>query len=639
MNINLINAVAFFHPNTSFEQIYFEAIANAIDANANNISIDIKIEAFDKPATLSVAIADNGGGFTDKNFSKFSRLLETDCAEHKGLGRLAYLAYFNKIEIFSHFEVTKQRSFIFDSAFNGVSVVTTVDPSPPGSELTFSRFSGERIKSYDYLVPRKIKESIISHFLPLLFKRKEAQQPLTITIRLITDTPNKEHDFFNDECTLTLSDIPAFKEEYFNIPALDMFEDFVAHYCITNDRERPKSITSAICVDGRNIPYDLVPDDSVPGAHQIVFFFASDFFTGKVDSSRQRLQLPDNISERQLRQSLRHVVATIVERDIPAVKTHNTKVLADLHAKYPHLSGYFPKDTAGVIVHNETVESAQRQYFNDQREILECEDLDDAMFDKALAVSSRVLMEYILYRARIINSLKKIDISSSESEIHNIIAPQRKTFRCADFLQDIYSNNVWLLDDKYISYTTVLSEAQTKDVIREIAREESGDESRPDITLIFSADPNSAPKVDVVVVELKKKGAPLAKSEEVTSQLRQRARRLLKYFPAKINRMWFYGVTDIESEFRTSLIEDNYIELFSCGTVFYKSQPIIVGNENVKFPVDIFVMTYDALIEDAECRNSAFLDLLKNSIKEISSANTSPDRVQTMGENQLQNRL
>lgn len=623
MKINLVNAIAFFHPNTSFEQIYFEAIANAVDANSDSISININIGAFDKPETLTVTITDNGNGFTDKNFSKFARLLETDCAEHKGLGRLAYLAYFNKIDIDSHFDVTKRRRFTFDSAFNGSSKVTDVESCPPGSALTFSRFSGERIKSYDYLVPRQIKESIISHFLPLLFKRKEAKQPLTITISLVTDTPNKERDFFNSECTLTLADIPAFKEEYFDIPALDLFEDFVAHYCITNDRERPKSMASAICVDGRNIPYDLVPEDSVPGAHQIVFFFTSEFFIGKVDSSRQRLQLPDNVSERQLKHALRHKVAEIIEKEIPAVKIQNTRMLEDLHNKYPHLSGYFPQDTAGLIVHNETVESAQRLYFNDQREILECKELDDRMFDKALAVSSRVLMEYILYRARIIIKLKGIDFNSSEADIHNIIAPKRKSYRGADYLQDIYSNNVWLLDDKYISYATVLSEAQTKDVIQEIAKEDSSDESRPDITLIFSADPNSAAKVDVVVVELKKKGTPLAKSEEVTSQLRQRARRLLKYFPAKINRLWFYGVTDIEAEFRTSLLEDDYIELFSCGTVFYKSQPIIVGSESDKFPVDIFVMTYDALIKDAECRNSAFLDLLKHSIKEMARGHES----------------
>ena len=44
MKINLNNAVKFFFPNPSLEMVYFEAIANAIDAGATEIDVKINIE-------------------------------------------------------------------------------------------------------------------------------------------------------------------------------------------------------------------------------------------------------------------------------------------------------------------------------------------------------------------------------------------------------------------------------------------------------------------------------------------------------------------------------------------------------------------------------------------------------------------
>jgi light-regulated signal transduction histidine kinase (bacteriophytochrome) len=42
------------------------------------------------PSNYNLAIQDNGIGFTDANFDRFSRLLKVDSSNHKGLGRLIY---------------------------------------------------------------------------------------------------------------------------------------------------------------------------------------------------------------------------------------------------------------------------------------------------------------------------------------------------------------------------------------------------------------------------------------------------------------------------------------------------------------------------------------------------------------------
>ena len=101
MEINLGKAVSTFYPNPSYEQVYFESIANALDAGADEITIDIRINSFDCPETLEVTVSDNGLGFVDKSFEKFSRLLEVDSNDHKGLGRLVYLSYFKKVDVIS----------------------------------------------------------------------------------------------------------------------------------------------------------------------------------------------------------------------------------------------------------------------------------------------------------------------------------------------------------------------------------------------------------------------------------------------------------------------------------------------------------------------------------------------------------
>lgn len=72
MNIPIKEAIAHFFSNPSFDLIFSEAVANALDAGASDIKISISIKAYSKPETLKMTIEDNGIGFTDKNFIKFS---------------------------------------------------------------------------------------------------------------------------------------------------------------------------------------------------------------------------------------------------------------------------------------------------------------------------------------------------------------------------------------------------------------------------------------------------------------------------------------------------------------------------------------------------------------------------------------
>ncbi len=615
MNVNLSNAISHFYPNPSYEQVYLEAVANAFDAGATKINIEISIKAFNHPDTLRVKISDNGEGFTEDNFRRFSYLLETANEDHKGLGRLVFLVYFRKVEVESIYAGNEKRFFCFTRDFSGDSDIKQTSCTDFGTTLTFGDFAGERLNSYDCLVPAKIRESLIGNFFPILFQKKSSGSELVINISLDTATPNPDHDFCSIALSLKPADIPELHTTRIEAPGVDLAEHIEIHYAVENDLAKPKSLLTALCIDGRTQRYNLVSSDQVPDGYQGIFLFTSGLFQGATDPARQQVVMLDATREKELKIVLRREVGRILRDKIPRIPEHNNRIRDELATKYPHLEGYFPPESVGLLIRNEVIEMAQRGFFKDQREILECSQLDEEQYDKALEVSARVLMEYILYRTHIIRKLKATDDTNTEGELHDLIVPRRRTFRTTTLPSDVYNNNVWMLDDKYMSYTTILSDEEMTKVIAEIAVVgDEDDDGRPDLTLVFSGNPSDSPKVDIVVVELKRHGVALARKEEVISQLRQRARRLLAYYPNKINRIWFYGITDIDAEFRLSLKEDGFKELFSLGTMFYKPQPIYLEEGGEPFLVDLYVLTYETLINDAESRNETFLRILKETI-------------------------
>lgn len=610
MKINLNQAIKAFHPSPSLEQVYFEAIANALDAGATDINVHIKLKAFDSPETLCINIRDNGEGFTPRNFSKFSSLMEADSADHKGLGRLLYLAYFKEAHIKSYYNDKYCRSFNFDINFEG-ECEETEESSPHGTIISLTQFAGTQIKSYSYLKPEDLKDAILQHFLPLLIAKKKDSQQVRITLDLEVADPNPEKNFFSDQVFLGMDDLPELKTKSFQCSNIDFFTSIEIMYFVKHDVTKPRSVRTSINVDGRSIEYEILSDEAIPHGYQVFFLFSSEYFTGRTDSSRQRLQLPGEITEKTLRSTLRREIGLILEQELPSIRETNIETTNRLAEKFPHLIGLYPQGEPGLIIENVALSEAQKKFFDEQRTILECDGVDEEQYHKAVEFSARALMEYVLYRARIIEKLKRLDSKSNEDEYHKLLVPMKRILPSGSWQDDIYTNNVWMLDDKFMSYNSILSDKSMKDLLDFVQNGEVDDDSRPDIALVFSEDPDSSNPFSVVIVELKKRNIPLAKREEVHSQLRQRARRLLEYYPHKIDRLWFYGICDINDEFRRSLLEDQFRQLYSSDQVYYKSQPIIVKDENNPFAVDLFIMSYDALIKDAECRNQSFINILR----------------------------
>lgn len=616
MEINIRNAVKRFYPNPSLEMVYFEAIANSIDSGATEIKISINIGEFSKPSSLKIEIEDNGIGFNEENFMKFSRLMETKDEYHKGLGRLVFLNYFKTVFVKSNFE-NKFRQFIFDDSFKGKSSITASNIKKSGTIILLSDYSKRQIKTYEYLKPLSLKKSLLLHFFPLFYSYKITDKNLKIIIDLKTETPNPDNDFYNDTQIIDVKKLPKLQSIKFREDSLSLIDELELFYEI-NHEFKDTSVITAICAEGRTIKMDIFPRENIPQGYELTFLLYSEYFDGKVSNSRQNLEMSEN-ELKIVKSILITKINEIIDKNIPQIKERNDRIQDNLDEKYPHLQGYFKRNSLGLVDRNKSIEAAQKRFFLDQKEILESSELDDKQYLKSLDISSRVLTEYVLYRDKIIKKLKTTSSVESEKDLHDIIIPMRDVFHKSKFINDIYSNNIWLLDDKFMTYTTILSDQEFSKLINEISLEEENikDDTRPDIAIVFSRNPEEINgKVDVVIVELKKKGVKLAKKEEVVSQLRQRARKLLAYYPDRIQRVWFYGIVDFNDEFRVSLKEDRYAPLYSEDQLYYKEQTIIIDEEkDIRVPIGLFILSYDALILDAESRNSTFLNILKEELK------------------------
>ena len=607
MKVKLSQAVKMFFSTSSLEMVYFEAIANALDAKATEISIKISINAVNQPSTLQIEIADNGVGFTDERYKKFSKLFDVEEDSHKGLGRLVYLCYFESIKVTSFYNKTKKRTFDFSEGFEEEKFeVINVEDQQSGTTFKMTEYTLQKIAKADYILPQKIKQRILEEFYARLFQIKKDGSIIKINIESTIEKRKSEAIIQNTDITeFTTIELPSL---------INLFDKFDLYYSIKEVDAADSSFIAAITVDNRTIKVDLISNENRPIGYEMVFLLYSDFFKGKIDIARQNLTISAQ-EMRDIQHLFRKEVVSIIESKVPYIKTRNREVKKGLITQYPHLSRYFDTQNIGYVAKNEILKNAQDDFFKEQKEILDATSLNEEQFEKSLELSSRALTEYILFRQVTIEKLKNSTDSDSEAELHKLFALMRKDgrFEKTNSVEDIYRNNVWLLDDKFMTYETVLSDREMDELVQIITSEEvATDDNRPDIALVFSNNPDRKKPFDVVIVELKKRGISLEENMKVVTQLEKRARKLLAYYNNQIQRMWFYGIIEFNEEVEMQLA-GGYTELYSSGKMYYRETEVAIAlNPKITVPIGVFIWDLDAVISDAEARNSTFLNLIKS---------------------------
>jgi len=608
MQVKLSQAVKMFFTNSSLEMVYFEAVANALDADATKINIHIKMEAESNFSSLVITIEDNGIGFTEERYKKFVKLFNVEEDSHKGLGRLVYRFYFNDVSIVSYFDKTKKREFIFNEEMNeNDKNITKIDERESGTKLTLKNYSLQKIAKNNYVSVRYLKSRLLEEFYSLLFQKKKNNEPITINLEFDIGTNN-------DKQTITENDILDLKEVELDFH-VDLINKLKLNYYIQKNDLNEKSLISAISIDNRTVKYEIIAQENIPMGYNMVFLLFSDYFTGKVDLTRQNIDIPKN-DEKKIKELFRQKVAALIEKEAPEIIKKKNKIKNNLVDKYPHLSEYFQDDEIGYSSKEDVLNNAQKKFFKDQKELLEATELDDEQYEKSLSLSSMALTEYVLFRQLTIEKLKKTTLINSETDIHNLIATKSTTFDGKNVQNDIYKNKAWILDDKYMTYKTILSDKQMDEVISHIVDGEvEKDAKKPDMAIILSTNPSENTPLDVVIVELKKRGVKLEENMKAITQLESRARKLMKYYNNQIQRIWFYGIVEFNDEVELALAGE-YTELYSSGKMYYKETEVAISlNPKKSLPIGVFMWDLDAVIRDAELRNATFLNMIKSKFK------------------------
>ncbi len=627
MRVNTKQAVRLFFQNPSLEQVFKEAIANSLDANATNIKVNVFIDSFEKQETLQLTISDNGEGFTEKRYEKFCELLKVEEDSHKGVGRLVYLSYFDTIEIDSAFD-GQHRKFTFNDTFDKDKTDMTIVPDADSlqeTKIIFKDCSLQRLSSYAVITPDYLKRQILQEFFPRFYLMRKGDRDFSISFNIEIPHKNKKHLIGAYHTEISKDDVPDMLNVPIKSDTLDLFANTSMDYVAEKvDDFKETFLMTALCVDNRTKVLDdiIAPENLPSNGYRFIFILHSLYFKGKVDPARQVLTLSDQ-EQRTIKTLFRDKVAEVIEKDIPSIKERNQKTKESLFETYPHLVGYFTEGEVGIVNRSKSIEDAQKKFMKAQKDILEASNLDGDKYDKALDVSSRTLAQYILYREKIIEKVEAYTAENSEADLHNLILPKRTIMENAD-VDGVYTNNLWLLDNKYMTYTTAMSERTMSEVLDEITQKANTieDDGRPDIAIIFSDDPTKTKDspLDVVIIELKKRGITLAKTEEVESQLQQRAVKLLNYYPNRIQRMWFYGIVEFNDEFKLSLRNDHYTPLYSKDSLYYKENEWYKSLEDdTKYKVGTYILSIDAFIKDAKAHNEVFLNILKEGFKQSAS--------------------
>lgn len=609
MKVKLSQAVKMFFSTSSLEMVYFEAVANSLDAAANIINIEISADALNRPETLKIVISDNGEGLTDERYSKFSKLFDVEEGSHKGLGRLVYLCYFENVSVKSNFSSVNERTFVFSEAFEeNTNICSVVYPQDSGTTFEMSGYILQKIAKSEYINAEFIKKRILEEFYTQLFILKKSNINVKINVKSTIGKSVIENTVNNFE----LPDLTHVELEV----SVNLIDRFQLYYSIEKtEKLEQTSIIAAISVDNRTYNFDIIAPENFPQGYKMVFLFLSEFFIGKVDATRQNLTL-SKTEIKSLQHIFRKKVVSLIEESIPSIKKSNHIVRKNLLNQYPHLSGYFDSDNIGYLKKSDIIKSAQEIFFNEQKELLEAHNLTDEQFEKALNISARSLTEYILFRQLTINKLRETTSSTSESDLHKIFATMRSDgkFDKTNKLNDLYKNNCWLLDDKYMTYETVLSDRELTDLIAFITENETTtrDDDRIDIALVFSSDPNGNIPFDVVIVELKKRGLPVEDNQKTISQLEKRARKLMKYYKNKIQRIWYYGIIEFNEDIELALAGE-YKELYSNGKMYYKETQVAISlDPKITLPIGVYMWDINAIVEDANSRNNTFLSFIKS---------------------------
>lgn len=331
MEVNIKQALKMFFSKSSFEMIYFEAFANALDANATEFNINISLSNYGELHNLIVILSDNGVGFNDVRFGKFSQIyLMLKNKATKVQDAWSIYAILIKLKLKSVFDNSKQRVFEFNEAFDKDCTITEIEPTLNGSIFRMSGFTGERLGKNDYINPHYIKKALLENFYMKFYKAKLAGKQISVYIKTTIGGSCVED-------TINTVELPNFQIKPLGAQT-DLFNKIELYYNVREVAPKDSNVITALAIDERSHKIDIIAGENLPTGYEMIFLLMSESFQGSVDGARINLSIPDSDLSI-IKFIFRNAIAEVVKEQFPQIERNNKSKEKYLNDTYPHLSG------------------------------------------------------------------------------------------------------------------------------------------------------------------------------------------------------------------------------------------------------------------------------------------------------------
>ncbi|MGY4408488.1 hypothetical protein ACVWW4_000224 [Bradyrhizobium sp. LB7.1] len=449
-----------------------EAVTNSIQAGARTISVDLWFERQsglfgDEERTVldRITICDDGEGFTQDNLNYFDEI----CTGHKddiggkGVGRLAFLKYANRVEIRSQLSA-QLVEFRYTPDFKPDDVKRTTSS---GSQKTTITLTDLREKINTQVA--KLVNSMCDDLRLLLFLKKQSGQIIAIKFTHNSKQPFTEDFIFSGE------HIVALKTRTFEVSG-EIFDC----YLFREDAPR-KGIIAMLCADELCVEeYQISKRFDIC---RYLISITSNYLNRSSNIERQKLEIPkadadtdlvSPISREKLMPRIHEECLAMInetaEGDIDAFKLGN---IDKLRKYYPFITIESLHGDAAMLDADEIVKTYRAQQARREDQIVEAiEEGRKVDFDDISHLASGDLARFIIHRALLIDSLAKMPRESAEDVLHNAILRKRSDG------DDIRENNVWLVDDKFLSYSSIYSDETLAKIVREVGAETESKQQR-----------------------------------------------------------------------------------------------------------------------------------------------------------------
>lgn len=613
--------------------VIFEAITNAIHANAT--SIDCVLNSYDNPIkendteivrkkVHAITVRDNGDGLHDDNYDSFCnyRTEYKKALGCKGVGRFVFLKVYNHALFTSSlFDKQEVRRFIFDFDFDTENIeITPTKVKQNLTEVVLNSLSQSYL-NHDRHIDRRIemdleaiREKVLINLIPTLFFYKKKGIEVTISFK---DQTTSETVFIKPE------DIPDFKVREFIVKDREGKEfKFTLNHRIENV---DGNLYAYYCANNRTV-CDFAEKDlklNFPYGYSGFLLLESDYLNRRVNHERNDFDIKPvrtdaftTLSWDLINEDLKKIVTGLVIEGIPETEEINKTKIREIHEERPYLINYIDEtdiEIAGFLDKKKLIDNAKKKFDTAKEKILATAGKDeytDTELYEAIELTQNELVSYINDRVLVLERLKKLIDKKERVEeiIHNLFMDMRTE----DDYYAVGKNNLWLLDDRYTTYSYAASDKRIREVLKGID-EENGDtdilDDKPDLSLFFSHNPNKPERLKSVLVEIK----PFDYASKPDRKKFAGIQQLLDYVKAfkekeKIEEVSSFLITEIDNKLADRLRTDGYTPLFSLESPIYHrfySEPNI----------SIFVISASTLIKDAEARNKVFLDIIKNQSK------------------------